>query len=82
MDHLVSITRQGQLTIPKSLRDVFGIHASAKALVRQEGDTIVVKPAANFWELAGSLKSSKVLSARALGGARRAFARDWARKQK
>lgn len=31
MEYLVAITRQGQLTIPKTLRDAFGIRQATKA---------------------------------------------------
>lgn len=81
MEQVVAITRQGQLTIPKFLRDGFGIRGGAKALVRREGDTIVVKPQGSFWKLGGSLASSVKLSDIQLQAARRAFGTTWARQQ-
>ncbi len=81
MDHVVSITSQGQLTIPRSLRNAFGIRGAAKALVRKVGNMIVVKPTTDFWSLGGSLKSRVVLSDRQLKEARQAFGKQWPRKR-
>lgn len=77
MEQMVSITSQGQLTIPKRLRDLFGIRGAVKALVRREGDSIMVKPAGDFWSLGGSLRSRVKLSDRELKAARGAFAERW-----
>lgn len=81
MNHIVSITRQGQLTIPRTLRQAFGIHGATKALVKKVGSAIVVRPTADFWSLSGSLKSRKRLNSQQLKAARRAFARQWPRER-
>lgn len=81
MEQVVSITRQGQLTIPKFLRDGFGIQGGARAIVRREGDTIVVKPQGSFWKLGGSLTSAVKLSDTQLRKARHAFGTRWAHKK-
>lgn len=80
MQQLVSITSQGQLTIPKSMLAAFGIKRGAKAMVRKQGNTIIVEPKKDFWSLAGSLKSSVKLSDKQLRQAREQFAKEWPRK--
>ena len=54
---IVSITSQGQLSIPKSFLRVLGIKHAAKALVWRSDDRIIVEPKKDFWQLAGSLSS-------------------------
>lgn len=80
MQQLVSITSQGQLTIPKSMFAAFGIKKGAKAMVRKRGDTIIVEPKKDFWSLPGSLKSKVRLSDAQLRAARADFEKSWARK--
>ena len=79
MSQMVSITSQGQLTIPKKFRDLFGIRGATKARVHQEGGRLIVEPTADFWSLAGSMKSDIVLTDEELRNARAAFETDWAR---
>ena len=57
MEKIVSITKQGQLTIPRKLLEDFNIRGATKALVQKLGDVIVVKPKRDLWSLSGSLKS-------------------------
>lgn len=79
MQQVVSITSQGQLTIPKSLRKSFGIKGSVKAVVRKKGKTILVEPKNNFWSLSGSLKSKVKLTDKQLKKTREAFSQQWAK---
>ena len=79
-EKIVTITSQGQLTIPRFVRKRFGIKGSTKAVLRTEGNTIVVDPKNDFWSLSGSLKSSICLTDRQLNAARAAFSKKWARK--
>lgn len=79
MKQIVSITSQGQLTIPKAMLASFGIKQKAKAIVRKEGKVIIVEPKKDFWSLPGSLKSHVRLSAKQLKQARKAFGQQWAR---
>jgi AbrB family looped-hinge helix DNA binding protein len=53
----------GQVAIPHWLRKELGIKKGTRALVFQEGDTIVVKPITPLYikNLRGSLKGSVVL---------------------
>lgn len=80
MHEIVTLTSQGQMTIPKSFRDAFGIHGSTKMSIRKKGNTIIVEPKNNFWGLKGSLKSATKLSDRELKKARGTFENKWARK--
>ena len=77
MDQIVTITSQGQLTIPKSIRNIFKIDGSVKAYICREGDNIVVKPKQNFWSLPGSLKSDIKLNDSQLKKARSEFSTKW-----
>ena len=79
MNQVVTITQQGQLTIPKMVRDRFGIRGAVKAVLHVEDDTIVVKPQGSFWSLSGSLKSNVRLTDKQLKKARVAFSKSWAR---
>lgn len=77
MEQIVSITRQGQLTIPKAFRDFFDIKGSVKANIHRQGDEIIVKPKKSFWALAGSLESKISLTDKELKQARQAFSQKW-----
>lgn len=55
MMQVVFITQQGQITIPKTIRDNLKIKLESKVLVSQKGDTIVVKPVIDFFSLEGSV---------------------------
>ena len=79
MDKVVTITRQGQLTIPRFLLRQFGITVSTKAIVRTEGNTIIVEPKNDFWSFKGALRSRVKLSDAKLRLARKAFTKHWAR---
>jgi AbrB family looped-hinge helix DNA binding protein len=79
MEKIVTITSQGQLTLPKALRKAFGIKGTTKALVRKEGNLIMVQPKGDFWSLAGSLDSKISLTDKQLRNARNAFAKQWSR---
>lgn len=78
--NIVSITRQGQLTIPKFIRKSFGIEKGAKAVIWKEREQIVVVPKRSFWSLSGALRSRVSLSDASLKRTRRDFARKWPRK--
>lgn len=77
---VVSITSQGQLTIPKDFRELLGITSQTKAEIRISEDSLVVRPKKDFWALGGSLKSEIKLSDQQLRQARKAFEISWAEK--
>jgi AbrB family looped-hinge helix DNA binding protein len=54
--YTVTITSQGQISIPIQLRRKLGLDKNKKALVREENGELVVKPIKDFLELGGSLK--------------------------
>ncbi len=80
MEQIVTITRQGQLTIPQKVRQYFGMKGSTKAILRVRGLALVVEPKRDFWSVGGSLRSRVKLSDAQLKRARRSFAKDWARR--
>ncbi|MDP1760348.1 MAG: AbrB/MazE/SpoVT family DNA-binding domain-containing protein [Candidatus Woesebacteria bacterium] len=55
MQQLVSITSQGQITIPASFRKQLGLDKYLKALVKIEGERIIVEPVPDLLSLAGIL---------------------------
>ena len=77
MQQIVSITSQGQLTIPKFIRDAFNITGATKVVIEKQGENIVVRPRNDFWSLSGSLKSSIKLSNKELKKARELFSKEW-----
>lgn len=77
MQDIVSITSQGQLTIPMSIRRSFGIKGSVKAIIRKENNLIIVEPKKDFWSLEGSLTSKVKLSDKELQDARESFSQNW-----
>lgn len=79
MTQAVSITSQGQLTIPKSIRDAFGIHGMVKAFIKTDGNKIIVEPKTDFWSLPSSLESKVSLSDKELQKARQDFSKKWAK---
>ncbi len=74
---IVSITSQGQLTIPKEILKAFGISGATKAAITRKGDTLVVTPKKDFWSLEGSLAGPIKLSDAELKKARQAFTKEW-----
>jgi AbrB family looped-hinge helix DNA binding protein len=81
MTYLVSITRQGQITIPRVIRKAFGMKGATKAVVKKEGNIIVVEPKTDFWSLSGSLYSPTSLSDKELRSARAAFETQWPKQK-
>jgi len=79
MQQVVSITSAGQLTIPKLIRDDFGMTGSVKAVVEKRGNTIIVRPKMDFWDLAGFLESKVKLNDKELKKARLEFSKQWAK---
>ncbi len=59
MTYTVSITSQGQMSIPVSFRRQLGLDKKKKAVVSMEDNRIIVEPMVDFLELGGSLKTDK-----------------------
>ncbi len=77
MQQIVSITSQGQISLPKLMLQDLGIYGSTKAVAQKVGNTIVVYPKKDFWSLSGSLSSEIKLSDKQLKEARNSFSRNW-----
>lgn len=56
MSQIISITSQGQMSIPIKLRRALGLHNYKKALVRKEKNRIIIEPLENILSLGGSLQ--------------------------
>ena len=59
MAYTVSITSQGQMSIPAKLRRQLGLDKSKRAFVSEQNGKIVVEPIRDLLELKGSLKTNK-----------------------
>ncbi len=57
MTYTVSITSQGQMSIPASLRKKMGLDKSGRALVTEQEGKLVIEPIKDLLELRGSLKT-------------------------
>jgi AbrB family looped-hinge helix DNA binding protein len=76
----VTITSQGQVTIPKKYRDAFGIEGSHKATVERVDEGILIKPQKDFWSLMGSMKTDIVATDEDLRNAREKFSEEWGKR--
>jgi bifunctional DNA-binding transcriptional regulator/antitoxin component of YhaV-PrlF toxin-antitoxin module len=59
MTYTVSITSQGQISIPIQLRRKLGLDKIRIALVSEEKGQIVLEPIKDLLEIGGSLKTNK-----------------------
>ena len=50
---IVRVSEKGQATIPKPLREKFGIETPGEVFVYEEGDRIVIEPVPSLEELHG-----------------------------
>ncbi|MBI3384712.1 hypothetical protein HY030_00790 [Candidatus Gottesmanbacteria bacterium] len=65
MNYLVSITSQGQISIPKKLLNQYNFGNVQKAIVRAgDAGRIIVEPVADFLSLKGVIKTKKKFSAK------------------
>lgn len=56
---IVSITSQGQISIPAKIRKELGLNTKKKALVSTDHGKMIVEPVKDLLELKGSLKTNK-----------------------
>lgn len=66
MLHYVTITSQGQISIPASLRKRFGFDKQKKAIIEADRDKIIVKPIPDILKLRGVFKTKKKIPYRKL----------------
>lgn len=62
MQQIVSITSQGQITIPASMRKKLVLDIYHKALVKTENHKIIVEPLPDLLSLGGLLKTKALKS--------------------
>ena len=60
MTYIVSITSQGQISIPAKLRRKLGLEKHKKASVREEDGKLIIEPVKDFLELGGSLSHKAI----------------------
>lgn len=60
MSFIVSITSQGQISIPAKIRRELGLGKHKKALIKREGNKMIVEPAGDFLDLAGSFRHKAI----------------------
>lgn len=58
MSYIVSITSQGQISIPIKFRRELGLDKKRKALISEEKGKLIIEPVKDFLELGGSLKTN------------------------
>lgn len=59
MTYAVSITSQGQISIPVKIRRQLGLSKTSKAIVSVENDKVMIEPVRDFLAMRGSLKTNK-----------------------
>jgi AbrB family looped-hinge helix DNA binding protein len=59
MTFTVSITSQGQISIPAQIRKQLGLYKKKQAIVSIENNKMTVEPVKDFLEMGGSLKTNK-----------------------
>jgi len=64
MTYTVSITSQGQISIPAPIRRKLGMNKFRKALVTEKEGRVTIEPFRDFLELQGSVKTDKKITSR------------------
>jgi len=64
MTNIVSITSQGQISIPAKMRRQLGLNKTKKALISIQDDRLLVEPVRDFIEMGGTLKTNLKISSR------------------
>lgn len=59
MRYTVTITSQGQISIPIAIRRQLGLDTSKRAMVSVADKKVIIEPVKDFLELGGSLKTNK-----------------------
>ncbi len=60
MQQIVTITSQGQITIPAVFRRSLGLNQYRKASVRTQDNKIIVEPVPDILEMAGLLQNKAI----------------------
>lgn len=62
MTYTVSITSQGQISIPAKIRRQLGLDKTMRASVSSQGGKVIIEPLKDILELAGSFKTKTNVS--------------------
>lgn len=62
MSTLTSLTSQGQVTIPKAIREFLDLHTKDKIKFVKKDNKVYIEPAKNFLDIGGSISQKKVYS--------------------
>lgn len=62
MPELSTVTQKGQITIPIAIRRHWGLEPQQQVVFVKKEDAVEIKPAVNFFELRGSIKTKKKYS--------------------
>lgn len=63
MSYAVSITSQGQISIPAKIRRLLGLSKTSKAIVSVENGKMTIEPVKDFLAMRGSLKNARKVKA-------------------
>lgn len=55
MQFTTTVTQKGQVTLPKVLRDEYGIEKYQKVVIERGKDHLIVRPVSDILELAGTV---------------------------
>ena len=80
MQYNVSITSQGQITIPSAVRKKLNIKKQSKGILSVRDKGFYIKPVGSFWDIPKMVKTSVRLTNVQLRKARDAFETDWAER--
>jgi len=59
MVYTISVTSQGQISIPVAVQKKLGIKKNGKAFLKVERNKIIIEPVPDFFDLKGSVVTSK-----------------------
>lgn len=60
MNYLVSITSQGQISVPAPIRRALGLSTKKRALVTTDGRRVLIEPVEDLFSLAGAFKHKAI----------------------
>lgn len=64
MTYMVSITSQGQISIPAPIRRKLGLDKSKKAVITEKDGKLLIEPVKDLLDLKGSLKTNITASSK------------------
>ena len=67
--YTVSITSQGQISIPAKLRKSLGFSRYNKALITVSNDRLIIKPSKNLFDFAGAFHTEKQITSKQIRNA-------------